>query len=160
MRSYYQTVVKSILDFSDKPPSPKLLLDCSRQKRKREKWVEMPFNRREISGLWWQFCPNFESAPTSVSLFPIESAVAADFKTFSQFQIFVGMPYLHNQLHLQPNINLKISTNESACIASTVFWLVEWKKFSLDCWTYKENWSQYIKSGYCNIGHFAICTGN
>ena len=127
MRSYYQTVVKSILDFSDKPPSPKLLLDCSRQKRKREKWVEMPFNRREISGLWWQFCPNFESAPTSDSLFPIESAVAADFKTFSQFQIFVGMPYLHNQLHLQPNINLKISTNESACIASTVFWLVEWK---------------------------------
>lgn len=134
-------MVKTILDFSDKPLSSELLLDCCREKRSfMEKGVEMAFNWREISGLWRQFCPNFESAPTSDSLFLIESAVAADFKLmciFPQFQAKSNLSNfllecLHNQLHLQPNISLK-SFDQWERKYRIYCVLIGGEKFSSDC---------------------------
>ena len=81
--------------------------------------VEMPFNWTEISGLWWTILPQLwiqlqivysrlkaqlQQILTLVHIFSSLSKLNSE-----QFeQLSVGMPCLHNQLHLQPKINLKI----------------------------------------------------
>ena len=114
-------IMLSILIFSDKPLSNVLLLECCREKRtfmEGRSWNAIQLNRNK-----WTLVNNFEPTlnPTSDSLFPNLKAQLQQIITlvhilsslsklnFEQFeQLFVGMPCLHNQLHLQPNIKWKI----------------------------------------------------
>ena len=79
--------IMSILDFSDKSLSHVLLLECCCEKRtfmEGRSWNAIQLNRNK-----WTLVNNFAPTlnPTSDSLFPIESAVAADFNScaYSQF---------------------------------------------------------------------------
>ena len=108
-------MVKSNLDFSDKPFVTPIAVGVLSREKDFYGVEELKCHSIEISGLWWTILPQLwiqlqivysrlkAQLQQILTLVHILSSLSE--LNSEQFeQLFVGMPCLHNQLHLQPNI--------------------------------------------------------